>query len=284
MCDPGLNPGLNDELSNRNRLMWINKTVSLSKLLIIFLFLFILLVLSGCAGPKRDVLKGYEVYEPSELAVERYVVGKSVQGRAVEKIALGRGNDVIFIIAGIHGCEPAGVGLVNGLVEHLRKESYLLFGRKVVILPRANPDGLAANRRFNARRVDLNRNFESANRINKRRNGRRALSEPESRIIKKLIEEYKPGRIVSIHQPLNCIDYDGPGGELVVRMSQYCDLPVERVGAKPGSLGSYAGQELGIAIITLELRKNDSEFGEQLLWERYGRALLAAIVYPDRPL
>ena len=253
-------------------------------LLIISLFLFFLMVLSGCAWPKRDVLSGYEVYESPELAVERYVVGKSVQGRAVEKIVLGRGDDVVLIIAGIHGSESAGVGLVNGLVEHLSHESHLLLGRKVVILPGANPDGLAANRRFNARRVDLNRNFESANRINNRRNGRRALSEPESRIIKKLIEDYKPGRIVSIHQPLNCIDYDGPGGELAVRMSEYCDLAVKKVGAKPGSLGSYAGEGLGIAIITLELRKNDTWLDEQSLWERYGRSLLAAVVYPARPL
>ncbi len=250
--------------------------------IILLLFCFLGLVVSGCAGPKRDVLGGYEVYEAPDLAVERFVVGKSVENRPIECFVLGLGHKVILIMAGIHGSEQAGIVLSGEMIEHLGKDARLLENRKVVILPAANPDGVVRNSRFNARGVDLNRNFATANRINNRRNGRRALSEPESRTIEKLINEYKPDRIVTVHQPLSCIDYDGPGEKLAERMAEFSDLPVKKIGALSGSLGSYAGLTLGIPVITLELRGDDSRLNGQLLWERYGRMLIAAVVYPDK--
>ncbi|NLH44194.1 MAG: murein peptide amidase A [Planctomycetes bacterium] len=97
------------------------------------------------------------------------------------------------------------------------------------------------------------------------------------------IKEYSPSRIVSIHQPLNCIDHDGPGRVLATRMAQYCDLPVRKIGARPGSLGSYTGETLGIATITLELPGEASKDSDQVLWDKYNKALLAAILYPEHP-
>jgi protein MpaA len=64
-------------------------------------------------------------------------------------------------------------------------------------------------------------------------------------------------------------------------MGEHCDLPVKKLGARPGSLGSYAGVTLGIPIITFEMLLNDSQLDTQTLWKRYGKALVAAIVYPD---
>jgi protein MpaA len=131
--------------------------------------------------------------------------------------------------------------------------------------------------------VDLNRNFEAANRVDNSTNGFRALSEPESRASKAVIEQYRPNRIVSIHQPLDCIDYDGPGRALATRMAQYCPLPVKKLGGRPGSLGSYAGDGLGIPTITFEMPAGATKLSEAALWQQYGRALLAAIQYPDYP-
>jgi protein MpaA len=155
-------------------------------------------------------------------------------------------------------------------------------GRRVVLLAVANPDGMAHRSRVNANGVDLNRNFPSTNRVNDRQSGATPLSEPEARVIKQLIDQYSPDRIISLHQPLACIDYDGPGTTLAVRMAQYCSLPMKKLGARPGSLGSYAGVDLGIPIITLEMRQNDSGFDSSILWQRYGKALVSAIIYPER--
>ena len=209
------------------------------------------------------------------------IVGTSVHRLPILSFVLGQGSDVTFILATIHGNEPAGTPLVHRLGKYLQQQPHLMAGRTVVLLAVANPDGMAHNSRFNANGVDLNRNFPAANRVNNKQFGATALSEPEARLVKQLIEQYSPDRIVSIHQPLACIDYDGPGTTLAVRMAQYCNLPVKRLGAKPGSLGSYAGVDLGIPIITFEMRQNDSELDSETLWRRYGKALIAAIVYPD---
>ncbi|MHC4536433.1 MAG: DUF2817 domain-containing protein [Planctomycetota bacterium] len=217
------------------------------------------------------------------LAPGQYrIVGTSVQRLPILSFILGQGSDVTFILAGIHGNEPAGVSLVRRLGKYLQQQSHLMEGRKVVLLAVANPDGMAHRSRFNANGVDLNRNFPAANRVNDRQSGATPLSEPEARVIKKLIEQYSPDRIVSLHQPLSCIDYDGPGEDLAIRMFIYCGLRVKKLGARPGSLGSYAGVDLGIPIITLEMRQNDSTLDSNTLWKRYGRALIAAIVYPER--
>jgi protein MpaA len=185
-----------------------------------------------------------------------------------------------LVLATIHGNEPAGTPLVRRLAEYLEQHTPLLKGRRVVLMPVANPDGMAYGSRYNLHGVDLNRNFATANRINTERFGYTALSEPEARAIQQVIRQYSPDRIVSIHQPLACIDYDGPALPLAKRMAQYCDLPVKKIGAKPGSLGSYAGMTLGIPIVTFEMLPGDSQLDKEQLWRRYGQALLAAVVYP----
>jgi len=245
--------------------------------------LFGSLLLGGCYKPQSDPTIVTEQQTPPDviLTAPHYIAGKSVEGRPIEYIVLGHGSDVTFILATIHGNETAGTPLVRRLTRYLRQNPKLLHGRKIVALPVANPDGMANKTRGNVRGVDLNRNFDTANRRNSRRFGRSALCEPESRIIKNLISQYSPNRIVTFHQPLSCIDYDGPARAIALRMARYCDLPVKKLGARPGSLGSYAGLTLGIPIITVELLKGDEKLSSQTLWRRYGKMLTAAVVYPQ---
>ena len=254
----------------------MNKWIKVSTLCI----LFGVLALAGCVEPVQYPQIVGEV--PTAIIPVQYrIVGTSVQRRPIMCIELGTGSDVIFIMATIHGNEAAGTPLVRRLSWYLRERPELLSGRKVVLMAVANPDGMVNGTRYNARGVDLNRNFEAANRINTKETGLLPLSEPEAVIIKQLIEKYRPDRIVSIHQPLNCIDYDGPAQMLAIHMGKYCALPVRKLGARPGSLGSYAGLTLGIPIITFEMLPTDSQLNSDALWRKYGRALLAAIVYPD---
>jgi len=248
-----------------------------------------LLAISGCYEPEPKPLVVGElptlVLPPAEAPPAQHrLVGRSIQGRPIMIQILGQGDDTVLVMGAIHGNEPASATLVNGLVDYLRSNRDLLEGRRVVLLPVANPDGLAAGTRENIRRIDLNRNFETANRVDDETNGLRPLSEPESRALQSVLKDYNPSRIVSIHQPLTCIDYDGPGRALAARMAQYCDLPMKKLGAKPGSLGSYTGETLGIATITLELPAEASKQSEDALWNKYGKALLAAVLFPQHPL
>lgn len=242
--------------------------------------LSIALILTGCfkhtTYPQLDESDVDIAVPPQQL-----IAGSSVENRPIMYYVLGRGPEVVFILSTIHGDEPAGTPLVNKLAYYLQQHHKFTEGRTVVIIPIANPDGLARNTRQNAKGVDLNRNFATQNRINNEDFGLKALSEPEAYIIEQLIRQFNPDRIVSIHQPYGCIDYDGPGQMLANHMAKYCDLPVKKLGALPGSLGSFAGETLGIPTITFEMQGNDSKLDSEILWNMYGNALLAAITYPN---
>jgi protein MpaA len=232
-------------------------------------FIIVCVLVCGCAQQTEALLPTAQVR----------VGGRSLMGRMVLYYILGSGGDTTLIIATIHGNEDAGTPLVKRLYQHLRENTALLAGRTVVIVPVANPDGRAARVRYNARGVDLNRNFESDNRVDNEVHGKGALSEPESKIITSIITEYRPNKIVTLHQPLSCVDYDGPGRALAEAMAKHCPLPVKKLGARPGSLGAYSGETLNIPTITLEMNASDSNLSDQALWDTYGEAMVAAILY-----
>jgi murein tripeptide amidase MpaA len=206
---------------------------------------------------------------------------ESALGSHIGSWVYGSGAQTVLILGGIHGNEPAGPTLCEALQDHLASHPEALAGRRVVVAPALNPDGLLANTRENSREVDLNRNFDTANRQASTVFGSAPLSEPESRFVVELIEKFLPAAIVSVHQPLACVDYDGPAQELAAAMSRACGLPVEKlVDSKPypGSLGSYAGVDRSIPIVTLELPGGDvSAWSKAALWEEYGAAMLEAV-------
>jgi protein MpaA len=216
---------------------------------------------------------------PEPKSPEAIVIGRSVKGRPITAHILGAGDDTVLIMAVIHGDEASGAPLVEKLADYLGDHPSLFENRRVILIPVANPDGMALNCRENTHGIDLNRNFEAGNRINNGTNGYHALTEPETVALKKLIQEYRPDRIVSIHQPLNCLDYDGPGNGLASRMAEGCRLPVRKLGARPGSLGSYTGETLGIPTVTMELPREASRLSQAGLWSQYGHALLTAVTY-----
>lgn len=246
-------------------------------------FLIILTVgLCSCSSPEPAgfVIGNAPVFE-KPVPMNYDIAGYSVKGRPIDYYEFGSGSDAVFLLAGIHGNEPAGIPIAQRLITYLQENTAILDDRKIIIMPIANPDGFISDQRYNANGVDLNRNFEAANRINNKTNGPKGLSEPESRAIKKIIKKYNPNRIISLHEPLDCIDYDGPGKSISWRMGLYCDLEVKKLGSRPGSLGSYAGNTLGIPIITVEFTPTDKNLSDEQLWNKYGKMTLAAVMYPE---
>ncbi|MEQ8766560.1 MAG: DUF2817 domain-containing protein [Planctomycetota bacterium] len=207
----------------------------------------------------------------------RRSIGRSVEARPIEAIELGTGEDRILILASIHGDEAAGTPLVEALADLLVTTPELLAGHRVIIVPEVNPDGVAYRRRHNVNGVDLNRNFPAGNYRANRTGGEEPLSEPESLALRDLVLEVSPSRVVTIHQPLGCVDYDGPAQELAETMAEAGPLGVRKLGSRPGSLGSWVGLELGIPIVTLELPGSATGRTPEELWEKYGTMLIAAI-------
>ena len=233
-----------------------------------------LLVLVAChatSGP------GVNPTQPvSETAAEPSAAEPGAPSTLPPRIAADPPLETVLILATIHGNEHAGTPLVELLAGELARDGTALAGKRLVLLPVANPDGFAADRRGNASGVDLNRNFDSAN-WGARRGGATPLSEPESRAILRLLERHPPDRVVSIHQPVAVIDYDGPGEDFAVAVGAAAGLPVERIGSRPGSLGSYVGLDLGLPILTVELARGAEDLPDAELWERYGAMMLACV-------
>ncbi|QDV72893.1 DUF2817 domain-containing protein [Botrimarina mediterranea] len=212
---------------------------------------------------------------------EEVTLGQSVEGRPLTARVHGPEDapETLLIVASIHGTEPAGTPLVERLEAWMKGHPKEWGGKRIVIVPVANPDGYAKRERFNVHGVDLNRNFPADNRTEHTTHGDAPLSEPESRALMRALRTYNPSRVVSLHQPIDCIDYDGPGEALAQAMSDAIDgrLPVKKLGGRPGSMGSYVGETLGKPIITVEFPRYAEKRSTDELWDDYGAALVAFI-------
>ncbi|MEM1011282.1 MAG: DUF2817 domain-containing protein [Planctomycetota bacterium] len=234
------------------------------------------LSLAGCASESRFAMGMPDDAEQPLMPVWS-VIGTSVQQRDIRAAVIGTpaatADEVVLVVGGIHGNEQAGIALAERLLDEASRGDWL-GNRHLVVVPVLNPDGVASNTRRNARNVDLNRNWPSTNRIDQASNsGPAPLSEPESAALAALIEEVRPDRVLTLHQPLSCVDWDGPAESLARRMSAACGLPAKKLGGRPGSMGSYLGLDLGTPIITLELPRSADQQPPAARWTTYGPAL-----------
>lgn len=181
----------------------------------------------------------------------------------------------IMVISLIHGDETIAGNLGRFWIERLTKIDSRNNWR---IIPVANPDGVKNNTRINANGVDLNRNFptvdwtsdahkiwEKQTKKNPRRfPGYSPGSEVETQCLVKHLDEYNPSFVISIHTPLNVLDFDGPK---IKSKPQFEYLPWKTLGNFPGSLGRYLWVERAKPVLTTELKETapkNSKVFEQL--------------------
>lgn len=209
-----------------------------------------------------------------------HVIGKSVEGRdlilhsnfRLRESGLQGTHGCTLLIGGTHGDERATVDILENFVAaHIDTGN---LPDPVAVLSLLNPDGHAADSRYNGRGVDLNRNFaHNWDRDSREPAGPVPLSEPETRALHAFILAHRPARIVSLHWALSEIDADGPQSTgLALRMWEALTgeerkayrLRVHRPEAElqgicPGSLGQWCGNGLVYpdgarpAMVTLEL-------------------------------
>ena len=207
------------------------------------------LTIGSCATPDSDRLKWKQL--PHEI------FGTSVEGKSIDGVVLGSGAETCLLLGVVHDNEPLGEPILKRLATLLAASPQALHDRRVVIVPVVNPDGLEAGTRTNANGVDLNRNFPAANWRAAALHGQHRASEPETNVVLKLIRQFAPQRVLAVHSPLECVNFDGPAEELAARIAVLTPYPVQGdIGyPTPGSLGSYLGHDLQTPTITLELRR-----------------------------
>ncbi len=167
----------------------------------------------------------------------------------------------ILVISLIHGDETHAGALGRFWMERLMKVDARNSWR---VIPVTNPDGVKNKTRTNGNGVDLNRNFPTkdweelamkfweneAHKASRRFPGKAAGEEPEVQCVMKQIDEYQPDFVISIHTPLNVLDFDGPK----VHAPNYFYLPWKSLGNFPGSLGRYLWVERKTPVLTTELK------------------------------
>ena len=158
----------------------------------------------------------------------------------------------VLVIGVFHGDEPQGDFLIR---EYLNKnpDSNILF------IPCLNPDGKILKKRTNLNGVDLNRNFPTSNwkllPKNEYFGGKSPASEIETQFLIKIIEQYNPKLILTLHAPYKIVNYDGEAKDISEKISKIIGYPIQKdIGyPTPGSFGTWAGLEKNIPTITLEL-------------------------------
>lgn len=144
---------------------------------------------------------------PASAAARTEEVGRSAQGRPITAVRVGDPNAPrkVLVVGEIHGNEGAGRAVVRRL-RHARPPR----GTELWLIDGVNPDGQAANRRQNARGVDLNRNFAAGWRggghaFDTYFPGPAPFSEPESRAVRDLTLRIRPRVTVWYHQHKNLV-------------------------------------------------------------------------------
>ncbi|MGI8993268.1 MAG: M14 family zinc carboxypeptidase [Nocardioidaceae bacterium] len=205
------------------------------------------------------------------------IIGHSVRGRPIRAYELGvRGaGSTVVALGSMHGNEQDGSVLISRLIN-----GSPITGAHLWVIPRDNPDGFLRNVRHNARGVDLNRNFPARwTRVTGYYDsGPRPSSEPETRALKRFLNQVNPGHVVTFHSPLRGIDvYGAKDRPFARRLSVGLKLPTKSFdcsGSCHGTLTQWFNRSHQGACVTVEFGSDPSR---RYLNVRAPRGFLRAI-------
>ena len=206
------------------------------------------------------------------------VIGHSIEGRDIRRRTVGSGPRVVLWVDGIHGNEPENAVSTAALPAAFLAAPERAARVTLHLIEHLNPDGRAANSRFNAAGIDLNRNYPLAFEPAKR-HSTAPLDQPESILLAAQIDALRPDLIIMAHSwpERHFINYDGPAQDLAERFSELSGYPVvpsDGFEPTPGSLGSWVGIGMKQPILTLEHERGQPP---ERCWARTQAAILAVI-------
>ena len=182
---------------------------------------------------KYDIkAKGSWSYKSRTICHTVTTYGTSVQGRALNAYVFGSSGPVTMYVGAIHGNESSSSGLMQAWISELERHPDRLKGKRVVVVPSINPDGIAAGTRTNSRGVNLNRNFPTDNwqrdiddtdGKHKNGGGKKPLSEPEAKALASLTQQYSPRLLLSFHAVGSLVQGD-PGSPSASYAARYASM------------------------------------------------------------
>jgi len=200
-------------------------------------------------------------------------IGYSVKGRPIIAYYFGSGTSTILYTGGMHGSERSGATTMQAWVTYLQAHAAEVIpaGKRVVVVPNTNPDGIAANARYNANNVNIGRNFatknwkadiETSNGVLVNGGGTSATSEPESKALAALTRQLRPRLEISFHSSGRLVGANKFGdsvaaGDIYAKMVGYKTMfyDAEAVMGYPmtGEYEDWMGETMGIPAILIEL-------------------------------
>lgn len=121
---------------------------------------------------------------------ERIELGKSVLGRPIYVLKIGRGKTKVLVWSQMHGNESTGTRAMLDVLAFLKLDlewsKFILNQLSFHFIPMLNPDGATDYIRRNAVGVDLNRDFIRE-------------SSPEIRILKNYVQDFQADFLLNLH-------------------------------------------------------------------------------------
>lgn len=217
-------------------------------------------VTSVPSAPSASLFLRARLAEP-RFSADRVIVGRSIKGR---KIVAQRQGDplapvILLSVGQMHGSEPAGLRVTKKVRSTSVPDdaSYQLWTIRTM-----NPDGAARGNRYNARGVDLNRNFPGTW-SRQSRTGSRPGSEPETKAMMRFLRTLRPTGVLSFHQPwdttLSVCDTKSAYWVRLTAQLTGVDTPASpRICGSwlPGTMNRWTSRVTGAWFVTVELPAN----------------------------
>ena len=153
------------------------------------------------------------------LAGQTEPLGRSWEGRPIEVVHVRGDGPRILVVGCIHGNECEGTEVTRLLARRTPNADLWL-------VHQLNPDGYARRSRFNARGVDLNRDFLAA-------------TQRETRIARKLILRLEPDLTIWFHQPQAVVRAWGRSRAIARRYARHAGQPYRAWEWPPGSASRW---------------------------------------------
>ncbi|MCA8997403.1 MAG: DUF2817 domain-containing protein [Planctomycetaceae bacterium] len=184
---------------------------------------------------------------------------QSAGGRPIEVARTGQGDAFTLVIGSLYGNEPEAIALMDQLNRMLREGSKAN-GTVVLMIRTPNPDGLNERIRTNDNGVELNRNFPSLNFpiATNALTGPHPSSEPETEFVVRVLNEYKPTRVIHLrssigNRPLILLNDRWDVSRVQQGLSRSGEVTVFRSEHKAGSLEEFLQERTTAQLATILL-------------------------------